>query len=205
MALAHKGLEFETVSVPFTKVASVEGGENRRVPVMRDGDEVIEDSYKIALYLEEKYPDTPSLFGGEGGKALTQFVMGWSQSQVHPVVTRLILIQIYQSLAPADQEHFRTTREKLFGLTLEEFSASRGASATDLHNALVPLETMLASQPFIGGESPLFADYVVFGAIQWLRVFKGKSLMKKESRCDAWFERVAALHDGAGNKLQLAA
>lgn len=205
MALAHKGIDYETVSVPFTKVATVEDGEGRTVPVLRDGDTVIQDSYQIALYLEDKFPSGPSLFNGEGGKALTRFVMNWSQTQIHPVVYRLIIMQIYNNIAPADQLHFRTTREKRFNMTLEQFSATQGASATDLHNAMVPLETMLADQQFIGGQQPLFADYVVFGAIQWCRVFKGQSLMKKDSHAAAWFERVAGLHDGAGNRLQLAA
>ncbi len=205
MALAHKELAFESVPVPFTKVASVEDGEGRRVPVLRDGDRLIEDSHKIALYLEEKYPHAPSLFDGEGGKALTRFVIDWSQTQVHPVINRLVLMQIHNSLAPEDKHYFRRSREKRFNMTLEEFSASRGASATELHNALEPLESMLSSQPFIGGSSPLFADYVVFGAIQWCRVFKGQSLMKKDSQAASWFERVAALHGGAGNKLQFAA
>jgi len=205
MALAHKGLSYESIPVPFTKVAGVEDGEGRTVPVLRDGDDIIEDSYKIALHLEGKYPDAPSLFNGEGGKALTRFVINWSQTQVHPVVYRLVLMQIYKNIAPADQVHFRQTREKRFNMTLEEYSASYGASATDLHNALIPLESMLAAQPYIGGETPLFADYVVFGAIQWCRVFKGQSLMKKDSKASVWFENVAQLHDGAGNKLQFAA
>jgi glutathione S-transferase len=205
MALAHKGLSFESIKVPFTKVAGVENGEGRTVPVLRDGDDVIQDSYNIALHLEGKYPDAPSLFNGDGGKSLTRFVINWSQTQIHPVVYRLVIMQIYNSLAPADQVHFRTTREARLNMTLEEFSATRGASATDLQNALVPLEEMLASQPFIGGNDPLFADYVVFGAIQWCRVFKGQSLMKKDSRAAVWFEQVAGLHNGAGNKLQFAA
>lgn len=205
MALAHKGISFESVPVPFTKVAGVENGEGRTVPVLRHGDKVVQDSYKIALYLEENFPDSPSLFDGEGGKALTRFVINWSQTQIHPVVYRLVSMQIYNSLADADKTHFRTTREERFNMTLEEFSASRGASATDLQNALVPLEAMLASQAFLGGDKPLFADYVVFGAIQWCRVFKGQSLMKKDSRAATWFEKVAGLHNGVGNKLQFAA
>ncbi len=29
---------------------------------------------------------------------------------------------------------------------------------------------MLTYQPFIGGSTPLYPDYVVFGAFQWVRV-----------------------------------
>jgi len=55
MAVAHKGLPWETIPVPFTKVASIEGGESRRIPVIRDGETVIEESYEIAKYLEANY------------------------------------------------------------------------------------------------------------------------------------------------------
>jgi len=205
MALAHKGLSYETEPVGFSKVARIEEGESRRVPVLRDGENIIEDSYKIALYLEEKYPDSPSLFNGEGGKAATQFVTAWSQNQLHPIVARLVLIQIYHSLNDEDKVHFRTTREKTFGMTLEDFSATRGASSTDLHNVLVPLEAMLADQPFIGGQKPLYADYVVFGALQWLRIFKGQSLLKKGSKAEAWMETLLDMYDGAGRAATIAA
>src|SRR4026209_1626590 len=57
MALAHKGLEFDTVPTPFTSVPRVEGGAAKIVPVIRDGDKVVADSFEIALYLEDTYPD----------------------------------------------------------------------------------------------------------------------------------------------------
>ena len=50
---------------------------------------------------------------------MTQMVINWSQTQVHPAVVKLCLIDIYNCLAPADQAFFRETREKLFGCTLE--------------------------------------------------------------------------------------
>ena len=62
-ALAHKGLDYETAPTPFTKVATLEGGENRTIPVIRDGSTVMHESYDIACYLEETDPDAPTLFG----------------------------------------------------------------------------------------------------------------------------------------------
>jgi len=125
MAVAHKGLPWETVPVPFTKVASIEGGESRRIPVIRDGETVVEESYEIAKYLEANYPDKPSLFNGEGGEALTLQIVNWSQVSLHPEVARLCLMDIYNSLAPADQEFFRASREKMFGCTLILVAAHR--------------------------------------------------------------------------------
>lgn len=198
MCLAHKGLSYETVAVPFTKVATTEGGEARRVPVIRDGDEVIEESFEIAKYLEEKYPDTPSLFNGEGGEALTTQIINWSQSQLHPAVVKLCLMDIYNSLAAEDQAFFRTTREKLFGCTLEEFDAKFPKNADGLNAVLVPLEMTLKNQPFIGGDTPLFADYVVFGALQWLRTTNGDTYLPKDNNVARWFDALLDMYDGIG-------
>ncbi len=100
MSLAHKGLDFEGVGVPFSEVASIEGG-GRRVPVIRDGETVVEESLEIARYLDKTYPDAPPLIGNE---ALTQFVIAWTQANFNAAVTKVALMDIYKSLAPADQE-----------------------------------------------------------------------------------------------------
>jgi glutathione S-transferase len=68
MSLAHKGLDYRRVPTPFTLVPAVEGGASKTVPVIRDGDTVVADSFAIALYLDEAYPERPSLFGGEAAR-----------------------------------------------------------------------------------------------------------------------------------------
>src|SRR5712691_1815235 len=74
MALAHKGLAFETVAWRFTEKDKLPTPNAGRVPVIVDGDRVVHDSTTIADYLDEHYPERPSLFGGEIGRALTRFV-----------------------------------------------------------------------------------------------------------------------------------
>ena len=200
-ALAHKGADYDIIPTPFTKVATLEGGSNRTIPVIRDGDHALHESYAIACYLEEKFPDAPSLFDGEGGKQLTKMIIAWSQTQIHPAVVKTCLLDIYNLLAPEDQVHFRTTREKLFGMTLEEFDAKFPKDGKDLNAKLVPLETLLKGQDFIGGDKPLFADYVLFGPLQWLRVV-GTIGVKAEGQAADWFERMLDLYDGLGRKAQ---
>src|SRR6185295_17535088 len=73
MALAHKGLDISSVPTRFLEVPAVEGGVSKLVPVIRDGDHVVADSFAIALYLEETYPERPTLFCGDGGKAAARF------------------------------------------------------------------------------------------------------------------------------------
>jgi glutathione S-transferase len=80
MALAHKGLLVETVPWRFTEKNKLPQPNRGRVPVIVDGDRVVHDSTAIADYLEERYPDWPSLFGGTSGRALTRFVQNWTET-----------------------------------------------------------------------------------------------------------------------------
>ena len=60
LALAHKGLEVESVEISYddrSPVIEVSG--QPLVPVLVDGDEVISDSTRILRHLEEHWPDPP--------------------------------------------------------------------------------------------------------------------------------------------------
>ena len=197
MSLAHKGLDFETVPVPFTGISGVENGVSKTLPVIRDGGTVVSDSLAIARYLDETYPDTPSVLAGEQATALTSFVLNWTQSQLHPEVVKQCLVDIHNALAPADQDYFRTSREKLFGMTLEDFAAKHRDDGEALQATLVPLVLTLKRQPFVAGEQPLFADYIVFGALQWMRVCCSRPLTLPDE-VQAWFDRLLDMYDGMG-------
>ncbi len=204
MALAHKGLEFDTVATPFTGIAAIEDGSFKSVPVLRDGDTVLVDSFEIALYLEKKYPDRPSLFGGEGGITLCRFVASWSQSQLHPAIGALAMKDIHDILAPVDQKYFRTKRQSQFGITLEELHGMRDGRAGNVNKALLPLKLMLKGQKFIGGETPLFADYIVFGALQWMRMTCTLDALASEGEVQEWLERLLDMYGGMGRKAKTA-
>ena len=198
MSLAHKGLPFERKTVCFTKVPEVEGGISRTVPVIRDGSQLVADSFMIAAYLDETYPDRPSLFGGDGGQAMARFVESWSQSTLHPALNIIALEEIHDMLAPEDQAYFRPIRETRLGMTFEQVAARRQAEIEGFSAKLTPLRVMLKSQPWIGGSSPLFADYIVFGALQWARITSTARLIEADDPVHDWFERCLDLHDGLG-------
>lgn len=204
LALAHKGLAYETAPVPFTGIPSIEGGATKTVPLLRDGDRLVSDSFAIALYLEEAYPHAPSLFGGEGGKAMARFVETWSQSALHMAVTRIAILDIHAMLGSEDRTYFRASREERLGNPLEAIAAQGAAEIEGFAKRLQPLRNMLKVQPFIGGESPLFADYIVFGALQWLRVTSRAQVLAEDDPVTEWFERLLDLHDGVGRRMTAA-
>lgn len=205
MALAHKGLEFTERPTPFTEIRTIEDGFSPTVPVLSDGGRLVRDSFDIALYLEETYPDRPSLFGGEGGKALSRMVEGYVQTIVQAGMRRIVTKDIHDCLAPADQAYFRGTREKLLGQTLEEVEAAHATELAAFAPKLEPVRHMLKFQPFLGGQSPLFADYILFGALQWARVVSPKQLLATDDPVRDWFERCLDLYDGIGRAVTTAA
>ena len=64
---------------------------------------------------------------------------------------------------------------------------------------------MLSFQPFLGGDTPLFSDYIVFGGLQWARVASGVTLLAEDDPVNAWFERCLDLFEGVGRKVPAAA
>ncbi len=205
MSLAHKGLAFERSPVPFTAISEVESGISRVVPILRDGDTVVADSFEIAVYLDERYPDRPSLFGGEGGKSAARFVEAFAATQIHSTIAGHMLVDIHAMLTPEDQTYFRDSREARMGATLEQVAAGGLERLDGLAARLEPLRMMLKKQPFIGGETPLFADYIVFGAFQWARVCSAHDVLKADDPVSDWFERCLDLHDGIGRAVAAAA
>ncbi|NVP54373.1 glutathione S-transferase family protein [Mycoplana rhizolycopersici] len=204
LALAHKGLPHEVEAVGFTQIPKLEGGATKTVPLLRDGERLVIDSFAIALHLDEAYPDRPSLFKGEAGRALARFVEAWSQTTLHPAVTRIALLDIHDMLDAEDRQYFRESREARFGMPLETFVAARSEEIKAFSSKLEPLRHMLKVQPFIGGDAPLFADYIVFGALQWLRITSRADVLAADDPVSLWFERCLDLYDGLGRSVRAA-
>jgi len=198
MALAHKRLDCEAPPTRFTEIPKIEGGQVKTVPALRDSDRLIVDSWAIGQYLEQAYPERPSLFGGTGGEQVTRFVQSWCVAVLHSGLVGLIVADIWQHLTPEDQDYFRASRERRFGRTLEEVQAGREERMEGFRNSLQPLRMTLKDAPFLGGQQPLYADYLAFGAFQWARVISPFRILAEDDPLKAWFERCPDLHGGFG-------
>ena len=74
MALAHKGLSAESLPWRFTEKGAIAPHGAEKVPVLLHDDKPVVDSWAIASYLEDTFPDRPSLFGGQGGRAMARML-----------------------------------------------------------------------------------------------------------------------------------
>lgn len=201
MALAHKGLDVEARPTRFTEIPSICDGTRKTLPTIEDGGHVVTDSWEIAGYLEEAYPDRPSLFGGDAVRGTTVFVQNWANTVLHPGLIGLVLQDIWQNLSEPDRAYFRESREKRFGRTLEEVQEGRESRIEAFRSSLTPLRATLAAQPFIGGDAPTYADYIVFGAFQWVRVMSPFRVLADDDPIGAWFGRCLDLHGGVARKV----
>jgi len=201
MALAHKGLDFETVPVRFTEKDKIAFSGQGLVPVIVDNDndgKVVSDSWTIAGYLEETYANAPLLF--PNGTAGPRFIKHWMERQVQPAILFVILEDLFANIDDGDKPYFRESREKRFGRPLEAVMAESDAARERLEQAVVPLAVTLKDQSFVGGEAPDYSDFIVMGAFMWGRCASAKFTIPGGDPVAAWFERMLDLHDGLARR-----
>lgn len=195
-ALAHKGLEFDTVATPFTKIPERVETDVKTLPYIVDGNNKVVDSFAIAEHLEKEHADAPSLFGGEQGIAAAKFVQSWVNTTLNPKIAGLVVKDIHDCLADVDQVYFRQTREKMFGRTLEEVQAGRDDRIASFREALTPLRVMLKDQPFIGGATPIYADHIVYGSLKWLSQVAPFDAFESDDIVKVWFDKIDENYSG---------
>lgn len=192
-ALAHKGLEMETMPVSFSEKEKIAFSGQPLVPVLVEEGQTVADSWKIACYLEEKYPSRPSLFGGAVGQAEALFINHWCDKVVQPTLVPAILFSIFQKVKPEEQPYFRETREKRFGKTLEAMHAERETHIVNFRKVVEPARAVLATQPFLAGDAPRYADYILAGTLQFARLAHKDDVLAPDDPVRAWRERVFEL------------
>ena len=64
--------------------------------------------------------------------------------------------------------------------------------------SLAPVRTVLRRQPWLGGDAPDYADYIVLGSLQWPRCISRFALLEADDPVSAWQARGLALFDGLG-------
>ncbi len=195
LALAPKGLQAQTVPWRFPEKAAHAFSGQGLVPVLQDGERVVSDSWAIAAYLDEAYPQKP-LFEGAQARALALFLKSWCERTLHLPIMRVILLDLFGNLHEGDRAYFRESREKRFGTTLEAFAGDAPAALAALRAALDPLRPVLAAQPYLCGVAPAYGDYIVFGAFQWSRALSPIRLLQADDPVYAWRERLLDAHGG---------
>jgi glutathione S-transferase len=197
-ALAHKGFEVELVPGGFTGILERTGGRSERLPVIEDQGRWVLDSWLIAEYLDERYPQRPTLIGHSSIKLLTNFLEGWLwRTAITPWFG--CYIKDYRDLSlPVDQEYVTASREKMLGRKIEEVQAGREARLPQVPPLLEPLRQLLAESPWLGGKSPNYADYRALAVFLWVGSVATTPPLTSDDPLRDWLDRGFDLYGGLG-------
>jgi glutathione S-transferase len=106
---------------------------------------------------------------------LTRFLTLLRQTTLMPLYA-LTVARIHSQLNPVSQDHFRISRENLFGAKLDEIrpvGPKREEGLKTLQQQLSMVASLLdkngSDSKFVMGESASFADFVLGGALTWAR------------------------------------
>ncbi|MCK5425492.1 MAG: glutathione S-transferase N-terminal domain-containing protein [Emcibacter sp.] len=202
MALAHKGLEVEMIPLTFTEIANVADGISKTVPILEHDGSYVSDSWNIACYLEDSFPDSPSLFGGEQGQAYANFFNFVSFYNLLVPLFPALVFDIFEGLDEKDQNYFRRSREARLGKSLEEAHANQDQALRAFQKQLYPYNATLKTQAFLSGSRPAYVDYIMYGLFQWAKGVSALTLLSDDEPLYQWRTRMDELYDGLGQVIK---
>lgn len=202
LALCRKGLPFEGVPANYHEKDKMAPSGSQTYPVIRDGDKWVADSWAIAEYLEEAYPDKPSLFGTPEGKRFSIFMSHYMGPLIQLRIFFLIAPDIHACLDDGDRDYFYKTRSERVKMPLEDLVGQREKNLSILKTNMAPLREALKTREFLSGPEPLYPDYTAFGAFKWASLTSPLDLLDGEEDIRAWFSRVDGWYRGKVAKLE---
>jgi len=202
MSLHHKGLYLDTkrVQVKFSDKSLISHKGFKTVPVLEDGDIWTGESLKIAKYLEEAYPDKPSLFGGKEQMELTSIINNILDPKILSILARIIVADVYKVLQPDDKNYFRETREKMLNKKIEDIDIESKKYITFLQKELNPFRRIIKDNNYFTGDKPMYCDYLLFGFFMWARNTSSKQILDRDDLLWHWRDRMLNLFDGFAKK-----
>lgn len=145
------------------------------------------DSYNIAAYLDETYPDTPPLLPPKTRVFEAAFLHVFMDTVQKHLLT-IMLNSIARKLNPRSQKYFRESREAARGITLEEVSPAGSEKRAEQFATLERGFDALASWTDAAGDGRLLlsgggpdgdvtkvsqADTVIAGVFIWVCIVVG--------------------------------
>ena len=196
MALRHKQLDVVYRPILLTDKDSIAFSGGTTVPVLRDGNTVVRDSWAIAEYLEKRYPESPSLFGGATGQALARLANNWVDRTVLAAAFPLLACDAVTVQCEADRAYFAALIGRLTRLAPPALTEQQPRNAERLAKAVDPARATLKRQAFLSGSAPAYADYALFSVYQWVRIASPLDLLADDPVMKAWFEQLLELNGG---------
>lgn len=130
------------------------------------------DSLKIALYLDETFPNTPRLIP-EGTLPLYRAFQTYVTTAISGPIFPLLLPRVIDFLDDRGSEYFKRTREEVWGPISESINQDKGKVDecwSKAEPALKLVNQMLADNPggpFIMGKERTYPDMHLVSVLEW--------------------------------------
>ena len=198
LAVAHKGFELDIVPGGFTGILDRTGGKTERLPAIVDDGKWILDSWLIAEYLDETYPDRPTLIGNPSVKVCAQMIEGWLwKTAVGPWMGCYVKSYRDRSLQ-IDHEYVTTSRERMLGRKLEDIVVGREDRLPQISADLEQLRGTLRDNRWFGGENPNYVDHRLLACFLWLASVADTPALVDDDPLRDWLDRGFDLYGGLG-------
>lgn len=204
-ALAHKGLDYLDVPTGFTEKEKIAFADSRTVPVIKDGEKPVKDSWAIAVYLDEMYPER-LLLKSEMGRSFARFINGWADVVVNGGIFPMVVGDLVDRVRPEDRDYIVESRGSRIGTrdfaSFQKQAREKGLAA--FRASLEPARRALREQPFLSGAEAAYPDYILAGTFMWPRTISPFELLAADDPVHAWRERMLDLFDGMARKAKAA-
>ena len=196
-AIRHKGFDIDLVPGGFTGIMERTGGRSERLPVIVDDGKWVLDSWLIAEYLDETYPDRPTLIGSKQVEIATKFMEGWLWSTVLREWMPNIVKDYRDMVRPEDWDYVTKTRTPP-GKTLEEVQAGREERLPLIPPKLELLRTTLRETPWLGGDAPNYTDFRLLSVFLFMAAVATTPVLTDDDPIRDWVDRGFDLYGGLG-------
>lgn len=192
LILDYKGLAYRKIEVVpgIGQVDLFQMSGQTKVPVLKDGNQVIADSTEIARYLDQRYPDPPLMPTDPRQRGLCLLIEEWADESIGLKSRKVLFGALSQDqnfrkslLPPTTPDIVKSLVEVLPGDVLKVLGFGVGYSpdvvksaAADLKRDLEALCLLLSNTPYLVGDKPTLADLAVAGLSMLLKFPDGPYL-----------------------------
>ena len=194
LCLINKKIDFITVPVSFTEKSKIKFSGQRLVPIVKFKNDVIFDSWKIIIWLEENFSKI-RLIHNEQTKIFSHFLYYWTSKHILPLIFQIIGPDIPKILSPPDAKYFIESRENNLKQKLSNLRKKKKKINIQLNKSLLTIEKILNEKEFLNGNSPGLPDFIFFGNFMWAEKCSTESIIDEGSNIFKWYNRIKFLNN----------
>ncbi len=191
--LDYKGLDYETVEVDYVerKELVLASGQLMVPALTLDSGETLVDSDRIALVLEEHYPE-PTIFP-RAWQGVHRALARYFDTELEDALFRAAVpdeINYYRRQGADREALWCLIRERKYGAGfVEQMVREHSANLARAHALLVPLEDSLGDRAFVLGRIG-YADFALYGQLTYFTLSGTLTIPANLPNLRAFFERI---------------